>query len=198
MYKKLIAPFIIAVVAISGCSLLKMLVPAPIEDGSYLEYKLSQAQYKDKARITFKEVKTGYYEVLVDDPGGILGCWYVPPNEKDNKIIVSKYMKRRSGAMLEVGQIGPIWVPISEREKGGKYSVDFTFSATTYDEVKQWKTWKVYAVTASIFRGAIEGTWYFDTKTGFLVRSQLKTVIASFFGGAPYLELVDTNIKGLM
>ena len=62
-----------------------------------------------------------------------------------------------------------------------------------------WKKWKVYAVEATIFRGAFSGTWFYDTTTGFLVGHEKKTVATSFFTKTPpYWILTDSNIEGIM
>jgi hypothetical protein len=173
-------------------------IPAPLKDGAYLKYQLRSKDFSGSCKLTFKRVNNTYFEVIADDPKGILGSPFAKPNPKDGKVMVNMWMKRRNGRPLELDQLGPIWIPPSERAKGGRASVDFVFSGTFEDELKKWKRWEVYAVTATIFRGAFSGTWYYDRTTGFLVGHEKKTAVTSFFTKTPpYWILTGSNIEGL-
>ncbi len=136
-----------------------------------------------------------YFEVSVNDPKGLLGRPFAISRKKDGKILVDKFMRNRDGRPFEVEMLGPMWVSARTRGKGGRASIDSMFSAATTDEIKKWKKWDAYVVEAAAFRGAISGTWYYDTKTGFLVGLERKNVVTSFLTAhPPYWILEDTNI----
>ncbi|MFQ5952037.1 MAG: hypothetical protein ACE5JK_01350 [Candidatus Omnitrophota bacterium] len=173
--------------------------PAPIKDGAYLKYELRSKDFTGSCKIVFKQVNNTYFEVIADDPDGLLGRPFAKPNRRDGKVMVNRWMKRRGGRPLELEQLGPIWVPPAERARGGRAGIDLVFSGTFEDEITQWKGWEVYKVTATIFRGAFSGTWYYDRTTGFLVGHERKTVATSFFTKTPpYFILIDSNIEGLL
>ena len=58
-------------------------------------------------------------------------------------------------------------------------------------EVKRWKEWEVAVINAQAAGGFLQGTWYYDVKTGFLVGLE-KT-----FGGEKNLILLlkETNAR---
>ena len=170
---------------------------APIQDGSYLQYEFRSKDFTGSSRIIFRETGGVYYEVTVDDPKGLLGRPFAKPG-RDGKVMVNALMKRRDGSPLELNALGPMWVPFSTSGTAGRANVDFVFSGTYEDEIKEWHRWETFAVTATIFRGAFSGTWYYDTNTGFLVGVEKKTVATSFFTKTPpYWILTDSNIGGL-
>ncbi len=67
------------------------------------------------------------------------------------------------------------------------------------DKVENWNGWKVYIVEASVFRGAVSQTWYYEVETGFLVGSNAKTVISEMLSTdeSPTMILANSNIDGL-
>lgn len=184
-------------ITLTNCVYLR---PAPIEDGSYLTYEFEQTFHGGKATyrftITFKEVKSGLFEVSVDFEDESYSHMLIKPHKKDGKILVNKALRRRDGQELLLEDIGPIWVPVSSQKEGSRESVDFVFFGTTSDEIKPWKKWQAYVVNASVFRGALSGSWFYDTKTGFLVGFTQK-LAGMFDYEAPTTTLVKTNIKGL-
>ena len=189
---------VLLILFLSGLTGCGGFAPAPLKDGAYLKYQFKAKEFSGTCKLTFKETKGGFFEIIADDPRGLLGKPFAKPNPKDGKVMVNAWMKRRNGRPLELEQLGPIWVPPTERAKGGRAGVDLVFSGTYEDEIKKWKKWEVYAVTATIFRGAFSGTWYYDKTTGLLVGLEKKTAVTSFFTKTPpYWILADSNIEGI-
>ena len=184
---------------ISGCA---NLAPAPIEDGSYLTYEFAQpnpfqgGKTSYRFTIKFTETESGMFEVTVDFVDNAYAYEIIKPHKKDGKVMVNQAMRRRDGKELLLENIGPLWVPTSSQQEGTRKGVDFVFFGTTSDEIKQWKKWQVYVVNASVFRGAISGSWFYDTKTGFLAGFTQKTA-GMFDYEAPTVTLIDSNIENL-
>ena len=192
--------FAVLLILISGgCA---YLTPAPIEDGSYLtyEYELPASYigegYRFRFTITFTEAKRGKYEVTVGCSDQQLAGKIIKPHKKDGKIFVNRAMQRRGRKLLLLEDFGPLWVPPSAQVEGSGEGIDLIFFGRTTDEITQWNKWRVYVINASIFRGALSGTWYYDTKTGFLVGFTSKTIAMSDYE-APRLILISTNIANL-
>jgi hypothetical protein len=178
---------------IAGCANLE---PAPLKDGAYLRYKYISEDYSGMCEIRFAKVDKRYFEVSVKDPKGLLGRPFAIAYKKDGRVLVDTFMRNRNGRPFQMEALGPLWVNARTRGGGGRSSIDSVFGGTTTDEIKQWKKWNVYAVTATAFRGALSGTWYYDTETGFLVGLQKKNVVTSFImPNPPYWMLVGTNIE---
>ncbi|MGD2278739.1 MAG: hypothetical protein PVH45_01425 [Candidatus Omnitrophota bacterium] len=197
MKKKFIITTVLTVFSVfsSGCGDFAL---APLKDGSYLKYEFRSKEFTGSCKIVFNEISATYFEVSVEDPQGLLGRPFARPG-RDGKVLVNRMMKRRGGRPLEFDELGPVWVPPATRRKGGRAGIDMVFSGTFEDKIADWKKWKVYAVEATIFRGAFSGTWYYDTTTGFLVGHEKKTVATSFFTKTPpYWILTGSNIEGLM
>lgn len=163
-----------------------------------MRYRYISDNYSATCEILFSKVNNRYFEVHVKDPRGLLGDPFAEPSGKDGRVMVDRYMRNRGGTTFQMKALGPMWINAATRARGGKAALDFIFSGATTGEIKKWKKWDVFEVQATIFRGAVTGTWYYDRNTGFLVGFQQKTVATSFFTkNIPYWILVGTNIKGM-
>ncbi|HBG62338.1 MAG: hypothetical protein A2Y03_02645 [Omnitrophica WOR_2 bacterium GWF2_38_59] len=196
MQRKYLLIFVFCIsLFVMGCS---RRAPSPIFDGAYLKYKLDS----EYLTVKFSKVNNKYFEIgfnfsnenmLVDN--------FVKTDQNDGKVLVDRFMKRRDGKLLMLkGVIGPVWLPENFRKKGSNEGIDLIFSAVQTDEMRKWKSVQVYAITASLFRGAISGTWYYDERSGFLVGCNAKTVISEFLSSGeddPTLVLIETNITGV-
>lgn len=196
MYKKHTILFVSAILLfLAGCS---NRTPAPIFDGAYLKYTIES----DYLTIKFSQLNSKYFEVILfsSDEDMLLNK-FSKAKQDDGKVLVDKFMKRRSGKLLELkGIVGPVWIPQALRKKGRNEGIDLIFSAVQTDEVKEWRGRQVYAVTASLFRGAVSGTWYYDVNSGFLVGCNSRTVLSDFLSSGkdtPEFVLVESNIKEL-
>lgn len=189
--------FFILTIMVIECSFSK---PAPLKDGIHLRYKFKGMEEGHFCDLIFTKISNGNFEVTVDVPEEyILSEHFVKPHEKDGKIIVNKFMKRRSGKPLQIGTYGPLWLPSHKMEKGKNIGVDLIVGGMVSDKVENWNGWKVYIVEASAFRGAVSQTWYYEVETGFLVGSNAKTVISEMLSTdeSPTMILADSNIDGL-
>ncbi|MBU0468570.1 MAG: hypothetical protein KKF78_06690 [Candidatus Omnitrophica bacterium] len=196
MYKRFLIIYLFCIsLFFVGCS---SRTPSSIFDGAYLKYKIDS----DYLTINFTKVSNKYFEVsLVSSDEKMLVNNFVKTNKEDGKVLVDRFMKRRDGKLLELkGVIGPVWVPEKFRKKGSNEGIDLIFSAVQTDEIREWRSTQVYAVTASLFRGAVSGTWYYDVKSGVLVGCNAKTVMSEFLSSGedePALILIETNIGEL-
>ncbi len=189
--------FFIFTVVMFGCSYSK---PAPLEDGIRLRYKFKGMEGGLFCDLIFTKTGNGYFEVTVDGSEENIPIeYFIKPHEKDGKIIVNKFMKRRNGKPLEIGTNGPLWLPSNKRKKGGNVGIDLSMSAAVTDKIENWNGWKVYVVEASVFRGAVSGTWYYEVETGFLVGCNTKSVASEMLSidDSPTMILVDSNVDGL-
>jgi len=194
---RIFLPLFIFTVVSFGCSYSK---PAPLEDGMHLRYKFKGMEESTFCDLTFTETRNGYFEVTVDvSEENIPSKYFIKPHEKDGKIIVNKFMKRRNGKPLEIETCGPLWLPPNKRKKGENVGIDLALSGAVTDKIENWNGWKVYIVEASAFRGAISGTWYYEVETGFLVGCHTKSVASEMlsFDDSPTMILVNSNVDGL-
>ena len=162
---------LILIVAFAGFSVASCMFgpKAPLEDGLYLSYQSADSSI----RVTFEEISGNKYRATTTPGGG----------EK----IVDKSLRTELGGIYEVGLLGPLWIPPGEVEVGGNAHGD------EVTEVKRWNGWEVGVVKASFGRGALQGEWYYEKKTGFLVGGS-KTTAFSDEGEGMHFVLVESNL----
>ncbi len=190
-----ITAFLFIAVILSDCSF----GPAPISDGLHLRYKLNTMGEECFFDLIFSKTGNGRFNIAVTVTSEYYSRdTFIKPHEKDGKIIVNKFMKRRNKKPLEIGEWGPLWIPPNKRKVGTNLGVDFTFSGTITDKTEKWKNWNVYAVAVTMLSGAISSTWYYEVKTGFLVGCVNTNLAIEMLGNQPPgLLLVGSNITGL-
>ena len=146
---------------------------APLKDGLYLSYDFGGS----KRRVTFTEISKNKFRATIT------------PGNKEK--IVNTRLKTDSGGIYEVGLLGPLWIPPSSVKVGGNAHGDRVV------EVKHWKRWDVGIVKASFgIGGALQGEWYYEKNTGFLVGG-FKTTGLSAPGVGMHFVLTETNLENL-
>ncbi len=159
---------------------------APIAAGTYLVYDIAGTQM----RLTFSPADGDRYDTSLeyaDDHGAF------EPAEtwSDQSDVVDTRLRTVDGRIFELGSLGPLWVPPSELHEGG------SAHGTRVGEVRQWESWEVGVVTASVgLGGALRGEWYYDARTGFLVGGTKSTAL-SLTGDGQVFTLTDTNLPDL-
>lgn len=163
-----------------GCSLFSE--KAPLEDGLFLSYDLAGSLI----RVAFSEIdEDKFYATLTFGSGEDA---FSHPSSSENRKIVDKRLKTERRAVYEAGILGPVWIPSSSVKNGGNAHGD------TVSEVREWEGWEVGVVKASFGRGALQGEWYYEKTTGFLVGGMRSSVINDHDGGT-YFILNDTNLE---
>ncbi len=179
MNKKIIAsatPFLIAAACLvmSGCGGKE---PNAIFDGLYLEYSLGP---KSSCRLSFRKLEGKLFLMKVEPED----CMVRPDGMKGGEMKVTASLKSEEGKHLNWGELTNIWLPPDKRVRG-KHTIPGGYMDVT--AVKKWNEWDAAIVHGKI--GLLEGKWYYDVKTGFLVGYE-KT-----FAGATsiVLQLAHTN-----
>ena len=146
---------------------------ATLEDGLFLTYDVGESTI----RVTFDEIGKNKFRATVT-PG-------------DSRKVVDKRLRTGSGAIYEVGLLGPLWIPPGSVKVGGNAHGD------DVAEVKRWKGWDVGVVRASFGAGAaLRGEWYYEKNTGFLVGGS-KTTAFSDEGEGIHFVLIESNLDDL-
>ena len=104
--------------------------------------------------------------------------------------VVDARMRTSDGRVFELASLGPLWVPPSEVHEGG------SAHGTRIEFVRRWESWEVGVVTASVGMGALQGEWYYDTRTGFLVGGLKSTAVSTPSQGLVF-TLTDSNLIDL-
>lgn len=154
---------------------------APIEDGLYLSYDFAGSII----RVTFSEIDSDQYFATLTF--GSADGNFSDLSSPENRKIVDKKLKTERGTVYEAGILGPIWIPSASVKKGGNAHGD------TIYEVRDWEGWQVGVVKASFGHGALQGEWYYEKNTGFLVGGMRASVIDDEDGGT-YFILDDSNL----
>ena len=164
---------------------------APLEDGTYLSYNMSELSFgvteESWLTVEFKKISNSkFYASTESEYEDEMGETHI---SKGKRVIVDKRLNKENGAIYDADILGPLWTAPSSIKEGG------TIHGTYIDEVTQWNDWEVGVIRAGFGRGAITGTWYYEKKTGFLVGGHLATVMDE---DGTRFELVDTNLETLM
>jgi len=151
--------------------------PAFVFDGLYLEYTVGE---DDTCRLEFTKVGDDLF-LMKRDPED---CGVKPDGMAGGEMRVTGRLESEDGKRLNWGEYINLWIPPDVRKVG---------THTIYGgreeviAVEQWQDWQVAIVHGKI--ALLEGKWYYDVKTGFLVGFERT------FAGESHLilHLTDTN-----
>jgi hypothetical protein len=156
---------------------------APVTAGTFLVYDVSGSVM----RLTFSPAYDDRFATTYEfaDERGTFGSEESVTSQ--GKVVTTR-MRTESGAIFEVGSLGPLWVPPRQLHEGGNAN------GARVSEVRRWKEWDVGVVTASVgVGGAFRGEWFYDTLTGFLV-GETKSTALSGPGEGQVFTLTDSNV----
>ena len=91
---------------------------------------------------------------------------FLPDGYYKKELIVDKYLNSAKGKQLIWGEATQLWLPADSRKVGARSPGGGMGDVT---EVKRWKEWEVAVINAQVAGGFLQGTWYYDVATGFLV-----------------------------
>ena len=91
---------------------------------------------------------------------------FLPDGYYKKELIVDKYLKSAKGRLLIWGEATQLWLPADSRKVGARSPGSGMGDVT---EVKRWKEWEVAVISAKVAGGFLQGTWYYDVETGFIV-----------------------------
>jgi hypothetical protein len=157
-----------------------------VSGGTFLVYDVGGSVM----RLTFSPADGDGFGTSVEyaDDNGTFGADEVPASPGE---VVDTRMRTADGRIFELGSLGPLWVPPSDVKEGG------SAHGTRIGEIRQWESWDVGVVTASVGMGmALRGEWYYDTRTGFLVGGTKSTAV-SVPGQELVFTLTDSNLADL-
>jgi hypothetical protein len=199
-----------------GCSFIQI---APLDEGSYLEYRTTD--YDGEASTCSLQFKDGGRNLLEIVLGDKDGNPMVTPKEGDGddedfsslhtryatlifpddngKILVSRFMKRRSGMRCSLGEFGPLWLPPNILRSSKSLGFCDGFDSATVEGAGEWRGKRVVTVKASRREGAETKTWYYGEATGILVGCEI-TSTREEYSGSPQTALLvldRSNIVGL-
>ena len=159
---------------------------APVVAGTFLVYDVSGTAM----RLTFSPAGDDRFGTTYEfaDERGTFGSDEFMASPGD---VVDARMRTESGAIFEIGSLGPLWVPPRELREGGHAN------GARVAEVRRWGAWEVGVVTANLGMGAaLRGEWFYDTLTGFLVGGTKSTALSGP-GEGQVFTLTDSNLPGL-
>ena len=172
---------IVCIAFATGCT--GFFEEAPLSDGLYLDYDFGDGAI----RVTF-------YATDSDNFLAVLSSGYEESNPdsipEHSKAIVDTRLKKENGAVYEAGILGPLWIAPSRIKDGANVYGD------EIAEIMLWEGWDVGVIRANVGQGALQGEWYYDTVTGFLVGGKRATIMNADEGGTVYV-LGDSNLKAL-
>lgn len=169
-----VAVLVLAGVAMLGCG--KDKGPAFIFDGLYLEYAIGESSI---CRLEFSKVGDDVF-LLKRDPEH---CSVRPDGMTGAEMRVTGWLESEGGKRLIWGEYMNLWIPPDAR-KAGAQSV---FGGQEKIEIGQLEERTVAIINAKI--ALLEGKWYYDVKTGFLVGFD-KTFVGE---SHVILRLLETN-----
>jgi hypothetical protein len=129
---------------------------APVTAGTFLVYDVSGSVM----RLTFSPTDKNRFATTYEfaDERGRFDSDESVTSQGD---VVTHRMRTESGAVFEVGSLGPLWVPPRQLHEGGNAN------GARVAEVRPWGAWEVGVVTATLgVGGAFRGEWFYDTRTG--------------------------------
>ena len=147
---------ILSCLIISGCSNRSN---APVYSGLYLKYWDGTSS---GCRISFEEIDGNLFSVTMSPSSGT----FLPDGYYKKELIVDKYLKSAKGRLLIWGEAIQLWLPAGSRKVGARPPGGGMDDIT---EVKRWKEWEVAVINAKVAGGFLQGTWYYDVETGFIV-----------------------------
>ena len=152
----LITLSILSCLVISGCSIGS---DTPLFSGLYLKYWDGTSS---GCRISFEEIDGNLFSVTMSTSSGT----FLPDGYYNKELIVNTYLKSAKGRLLIWGEAIQLWVPAGSRKVGARPPGGGMGNVI---EVQCWKEWEVAVVGAKVAGGFLQGKWYYDVKTGFLV-----------------------------
>lgn len=199
----------------SGCGFIEI---APFHDGSYLTYTATDLygntsqhtlRFKNASRNLLEVViehqqnrkelpQPDFYdyeevEEMINDPQSAqLPQKQILP-DKNDKILVSRFLKQKGGVRLCFDEYGPLWLPKKLLKPGKKLTIEHFHDNAAVTAIAQWKEWQVFVVTLNDDGRAIKGTWYYSTKTGILVGGEFETGALESLGTTTKAGMVLTE-----
>ena len=152
----LITLSILSCLVISGCSIGS---DTPLFSGLYLKYWDGTSS---GCRISFDEIDGNLFSVTMAGSSGT----FLPDGYYKKELIVNKYLKSAKGRLLIWGEATQLWLPADSRKVGARSPGSGMGEVT---EIKHWKEWEVAVIGAKVAGGFLQGTWYYDVVTGFIV-----------------------------
>lgn len=140
----------------AGCSFIS---DPPVYNGLYLKYWDGTS---NGCRISFEEIDGNLFSVTMSPSSGT----FLPDGYYNKELIVNKYLKSAKGRLLIWGEAIQLWLPAGSRKVGARPPGGGMDDIT---EVKRWKEWEVAVINAKVAGGFLQGTWYYDVETGFIV-----------------------------
>jgi hypothetical protein len=159
---------------------------AQVNGGTYLVYDIGGSMM----RLTFSPAEGNGFSTSFEyaDEHGTFGTDELLATQGD---VVDTRMRTADGRIFELASLGPLWVPPSEVREGGRAH------GTPIEDVRRWENWDVGVVRAAVgMRAALQGEWYYDTRTGFLVGGKKSTAVSAPDQGLAF-TLTDSNLPDL-
>ncbi len=147
---------ILSCLFVAGCSSRSN---PPVFNGLYLKYWDGTSS---GCRLSFDDIDGNLFSVTMSPSSGT----FLPDGYYNKELIVNKYLKSAKGRLLIWGEAIQIWLPAGSRKVGARPPGGGMGDVI---EVKRWKKWEVAVIGAKVAGGFLQGTWYYDVETGFIV-----------------------------
>jgi len=147
---------ILSCLIISGCSNRS---DPPVYSGLYLQYRDGTS---GGCRISFDGIDGNLFSVTMSPSSAT----FLPHGYYKKELIVDEFLNSAKGDRLIWGEATLLWLSAGSRKVGARPPGGGMGGVI---EVKRWKKWEVAVIGAQVAGGFLQGTWYYDVKTGFLV-----------------------------